>query len=488
MVEGKRARRILWLGALAAMAAGCPGPRAPAERTVVTASGEVPYPTDFTPPPPLGPPPAADPRALGARYLDLVHRRIGEGWTAFLEDCRLRLPPSHPLNSPTLVATAGLTVDVQGNVLEVTLLRPSGNPDFDDVVRAVATDAGPLPPPERALLSDDDRVYLTWSFARDERQAGAATASLRRIEWSLDRAVPRFLAERNLAEAARAGRGCRSCASGAARDQVLELGERVMAAAVRFRPGRQRASACSGHHRRRRGRAPGPGGARAALDRRRRAHHVGQARRRSRRWRRSATATRRRCWSRSSSATRAPTSSSLARACGRLDRLGQRERRRPALSPAGSTPAGRARLTAVDRARRGRRLIAAGQAPVPAAIPDITRACRPRPSRWCAPRRAAPWGRGGGRQAGGPWLRSTRPATPTRRCARRASALSPPRPGLARRTARLPLAAHPQAWAIATSACARPPSWPWSARAGPRRRRAGRRQPRPQPGGARQPG
>ncbi len=197
------------------------------------ASGEDTYPTDFIPPPPLPPPAAADPKAFGAHYLDLAHARIRDGWTAFLEDCRLRLPPSHPLNSTTLVATAGITLDGQGQVVEVSLLEKSGNDDFDDVARAVAGDAGPFPAPDRSFLSDDDRVYLTWVFARDERQAGPATATLRRIEWSLDQAVPKFLADGNLAEAARRVATAAPGANGVLLTRVLGFAERVMAAAVR---------------------------------------------------------------------------------------------------------------------------------------------------------------------------------------------------------------------------------------------------------------
>jgi HEAT repeat protein len=118
-------------------------------------------------------------------------------------------------------------------VVEVALLEKSGNDDFDDVARAVAGDAGPFPAPDRAFLSDDDRVYLTWVFARDERQAGPATATLRRIEWSLDQAVPKFLADGNLAEAARRVATAAPDATGAMQTRVLGFAERVMAAAVR---------------------------------------------------------------------------------------------------------------------------------------------------------------------------------------------------------------------------------------------------------------
>ncbi|MBZ0238422.1 MAG: TonB C-terminal domain-containing protein, partial [Deltaproteobacteria bacterium] len=187
----KRLPRLWTVVCLIALA-GCPPGKPSRSGTTVTASGEVPYPTDFTPPPPLPAPPPADGKAFGAKYLDQAYARIGDDWTAFLEDCRLRLPPQHPLNDRSLAATASITLDAQGHVVEVTLLDKSGNDDFDEVARAVATDAGPFPAPDRSLLSDDDRLYLTWLFARDERQAGAATATLRRVEWSIDQAVPKF--------------------------------------------------------------------------------------------------------------------------------------------------------------------------------------------------------------------------------------------------------------------------------------------------------
>lgn len=223
----------MWLGALAALIAGCPAPRERGPRTVTTASGEVPeYPTDFTPPPPLPPPPAADARALGARYLELIYPRFRDGWTAFLEDCRLRLPPQHPLNDPQLAATVKITIDDHGQVIGVTLSAPSGNGDFDEVVRAVATDAGPFPAPDRALLSDDDRLYLTWLFARDQRQAGAATAKLERVEWPLEQAIPKFITDGNVAEAARRVAAAPT-GTPAQRGQALSFAERVMHAAIR---------------------------------------------------------------------------------------------------------------------------------------------------------------------------------------------------------------------------------------------------------------
>src|SRR5690606_17249907 len=98
-------------------------------------------------------------------------------WHQFLEDCRLRLPARHALNEMSLTAIAELEVDRRGQVRDVAL-ETSGNADFDRAARQVIADASPLPPPPRALWSDDDQVHLAWTFARDRRQAGPATAQI----------------------------------------------------------------------------------------------------------------------------------------------------------------------------------------------------------------------------------------------------------------------------------------------------------------------
>ena len=222
-------RRWLVVACLLSLVAATGCPRSPRKHSTdgVTATGNDTFPTDFTPPPTLPPAPPADPNALGAAYLDLLAARIEPGWTQFLEDCRLRLPPSHPLNSPTLEAAVQLVLDNHGAVVSVELTAASGNREFDDAVVGVADDAAPFPPADRALLSDDDQVYLRWQFARDRRQAGAATAKLSRIEWSLERAVPRFLDDGNLSEAAR------RVAAAPSNAVALAFGERVMIAVVR---------------------------------------------------------------------------------------------------------------------------------------------------------------------------------------------------------------------------------------------------------------
>src|SRR4051812_42528869 len=212
---------------------GCPRVPPAHHGDQLTASGEVPYPTDFTPPPPLPPPDPPDPHAPGLAYLELLAPRIQAGWSQFLEDLRLRLPPSHALNSPTLATTIGVVLDAHGQLEDVTIVTPSGNQDFDEAALAVIGDAGPFPAPDRAALSDDGKVYVQWLLARDRRQAGLAAARLDRVEWSLDRAIPQFVAQGDISEAARRVAAAAAAASDLERPRVVELAAQMMAGAVR---------------------------------------------------------------------------------------------------------------------------------------------------------------------------------------------------------------------------------------------------------------
>jgi TonB family protein len=227
---------VLLIATVASGGSACGGAgRSPRDPTVVSTDGEPPaFPGDFTPGAPLPSPAAGDPAAFGATYLGAIYPAFRDGWAAFVEDTRLRLPPSHPLNSPTLEATLLIVANKKGEVIDVQVQRPSGNDDFDQAARDVARDAGPFPAPSRDLLSDDDRLYLTWLFARDQRQAGLATAKVTRIEWALDRAVPKFLEGGDLGAAAGRIAAAASAATGAAAlDPVLVMADRLFQAAIR---------------------------------------------------------------------------------------------------------------------------------------------------------------------------------------------------------------------------------------------------------------
>jgi hypothetical protein len=176
--------------------------------------------------PKLVAPPPVDPSVPGAGYLAEVGDQLQPLWAQFLDDCRLRLPASHPLNHMTLAATAELAIDRKGRVVAVQLAT-SGNADFDAAVKGVLGDAAlPAPPPD--LQSDDDRVHVRWLFARDKRQAGPATAQVISVALALLPTVERMAAQGDLVRAAR------RITTAPANDPDREAAtERVMIAALR---------------------------------------------------------------------------------------------------------------------------------------------------------------------------------------------------------------------------------------------------------------
>lgn len=173
--------------------------------------------------PPVAP---GDPAAEGAPYLALVAHRLAPEWLHFLDDCRLRLPAEHPLNSISLEATATVVIDRAGAIASITVAA-SGSADFDAAVREVLAAASPLPAPPSWLVSDDDNLHLSWRFARDARQAGAAGARVLWLEEPAPQVVERRLAAGDLEGAAR-----RVSRLGDAEPELKEIARRVLLWAV----------------------------------------------------------------------------------------------------------------------------------------------------------------------------------------------------------------------------------------------------------------
>lgn len=241
----KRQAVAVALGALLVWT-GCPGPKTKgATKTgdgtkgglVVDGDKTPDLSSGFTPAPFPGEPdpPAAD--KLGLDYLKLVHAKLRSGWRAFVNDARLRLPPTHPLNSTRLAVVLSITVDAKGVLKHIAVQTSSGNRDFDQAATEITRDATPFPLPDRALVSDDDLLHVRWTFARDRRLAGVATASIERVVWPVERSIPKYLATGNLETAAdrleRAVAKEAGTAKPARKKQLLDLGRRIAVLGLR---------------------------------------------------------------------------------------------------------------------------------------------------------------------------------------------------------------------------------------------------------------
>ena len=120
-------------------------------------------------PPRLEPPLAGDPTARGASYLRLIAQQVQPRWATFLEDCRVRLPLDHPLNSPKLVAAIELGIARDGKLVEQHAIASSGNGDYETAISDVLGDAQRRcrqVPPRELASSDDELVHVRWQFAR----------------------------------------------------------------------------------------------------------------------------------------------------------------------------------------------------------------------------------------------------------------------------------------------------------------------------------
>jgi len=179
---------------------------------------------------PLPEPPPPEAGKDGLDYLQAVYPPLRDGWAAFVNDCRLRLPATDPLNDDSLRAELAFVVEPDGELQSVRVVASSGNSDFDQVAADVVRDAAPLPAPPATVMSDDGVAHLHWAFQRDQRLAGVATATLQRVTWPPDKAIPAFLAAGMFDRAVE--RLSKATAAGGGDDRLVHLGQVVADAAV----------------------------------------------------------------------------------------------------------------------------------------------------------------------------------------------------------------------------------------------------------------
>jgi TonB family protein len=111
-----------------------------------------------------------------AAYIARMHRSIHKLWGfGQLEDWD-ELAGSSPLNNSHLATTLEMVLNRDGTVEKVGVVRMSGYLPFDAAAVDVVYSAGPYPDPPREIRSPDGKIYLQWTFHRDERQCTPAYA------------------------------------------------------------------------------------------------------------------------------------------------------------------------------------------------------------------------------------------------------------------------------------------------------------------------
>ena len=107
-----------------------------------------------------------------ALYVARMHRRIHELWGfGFLEDLDDK-GHNHHLNNPDLMTNLEVSVNPDGTVHKVTIVKTSGKTEFDVAAVDTILSSAPYEATPEAIRSSDDRVYLRWAFYRNWRQCG----------------------------------------------------------------------------------------------------------------------------------------------------------------------------------------------------------------------------------------------------------------------------------------------------------------------------
>jgi TonB family protein len=80
-------------------------------------------------------------------------------------------PQDSPLNDPTLRVVLRIVIDASGRLARVTVLKTSGNADYDAYALQAVRKGSPYPavPPE--LLSSNGRFYVDWAMNRETTSA-----------------------------------------------------------------------------------------------------------------------------------------------------------------------------------------------------------------------------------------------------------------------------------------------------------------------------
>jgi hypothetical protein len=109
-----------------------------------------------------------------AAFIARMHRNIHELWGfGFLEDLD-RKGFSDPLNNPALLTKLEIVLNGDGTIGKVTVVKASGLVQFDVAAIDAVYSAGPYADPPREIRSGNGKIYIHWSFHRDERQCATS--------------------------------------------------------------------------------------------------------------------------------------------------------------------------------------------------------------------------------------------------------------------------------------------------------------------------
>jgi TonB family protein len=99
-------------------------------------------------------------------YLDAMHSRIHPRWLMEMHQMDKALP-SAPWNDVSAYAIVYLTVDAKGKLVDINMIKGTGVPELNALIREALSGASPFPRPPAGILSSDQKARIRWQIHRD---------------------------------------------------------------------------------------------------------------------------------------------------------------------------------------------------------------------------------------------------------------------------------------------------------------------------------
>jgi TonB family protein len=127
-------------------------------------------------------------------YLRALHAKVHRLWADnFLAMAAAQLPKDHPINAKARAVDLEIVLSPEGKLVDVRVAKPSGSTEFDSSAVDVVKASAPFEAASDDVLSDDGKVRILWTFARDDRRCSGL--SIDRRELPLAEAVKAMVAQ-----------------------------------------------------------------------------------------------------------------------------------------------------------------------------------------------------------------------------------------------------------------------------------------------------
>jgi TonB family protein len=138
--------------------------------------------------------PAVEGEGRALPYLRALHTKVHHIWAdSFLAMATTQLPKDHPINQASRATELELVLTSEGSLVDVKVAKASGSSEFDSSAVDVVKAAAPFVLAPEDVLSDDGKVRVRWTLARDDRRCSGMTVQSKLS--TVDVAAPLLVAQ-----------------------------------------------------------------------------------------------------------------------------------------------------------------------------------------------------------------------------------------------------------------------------------------------------